>query len=67
MKRSALAHAPLHIKAKTKQSARFYARDVRVLMRGGGMEEERADCATHAKQLPPGQRYASTLSPTNGP
>ncbi len=42
MKRSALAHAPLQIKAKTKQEARFYARNVRRLMRGGGIEEEGA-------------------------
>ena len=40
MKRSTLAHAPLQVKAKTKQEARFHARDVRRLMRGGGMEEE---------------------------
>ena len=36
MKRSTLAQAPLQVKAKTKQEARFHARDVRRLMRGGG-------------------------------
>ena len=40
LKRSALAHALLQIKAK--QEARFYARNVRRLMRGGGMEEGQA-------------------------
>ena len=38
LKRSALAHAPLQIKQK--QAARFHARCVRQLMRGGRMEEK---------------------------
>ncbi len=43
MKQGALTHAPLQIKAKTKQAARFHARDVRRLMRGEGMEEGGAE------------------------
>jgi hypothetical protein len=48
LKLSALAHTPLQIKAKTKQSARFYSRDVRRLMRGGAVEGDGGLAASEA-------------------